>query len=174
MVDISKDVILAQIKREIANRTKKIKNKAIQIEESRLMGVRDTINREKSKNIKVARAEEMLIGIAFLHQDKINSIVNLIPPEKFITEFGRRLMSALYNNFQQYGEVTLSQFNSNFTVDEMGYISRIFSFENLDNPSIIIEDCIKIINFNNMKNDVSTIDNIADNEFTDMIKKLKK
>jgi DNA primase len=72
--DISKASILLEVERILKAKAKKNFKQALRKENAVILGVRDIINPEKAKNLKIAKSEEGLIGILYRHQDKIKEV----------------------------------------------------------------------------------------------------
>lgn len=89
---------------------------------------KSTVNKEKSKNFKVANAEEGIIAFLFQNPDKISEMGRRIPAEKFITAFNRRVYGILMGK-TIYNEISLSDFSAELTGEEMSELAKIL-FDN--------------------------------------------
>lgn len=81
---------------------------------------------------KYAIAEEKLLGMLFKYPDCYAKTVEKLPPEKFVTEFNRRLYRAVCDKMAQHGQVNLSMFAQELSDEEMNRLSWITSPQQVD------------------------------------------
>ncbi len=84
------------------------------------------LNPEKKEHMRAALAEEGLIAYLFLHQDKAEALQKLLPPEKFVTAFNRRVYAALLRK-TIHGAATLTGLGEELSQAEMGELSRMLA-----------------------------------------------
>ncbi len=84
------------------------------------------LNPEKKEHMRAALAEEGLIAYLFLHQDKAEALQKLLPPEKFVTAFNRRVYAALLGK-TIHGAATLTGLGEELSQAEMGELSRMLA-----------------------------------------------
>lgn len=87
------------------------------------MAARTVANPEKKKHMRAALAEEGIITYLYQHQDKAAQLEALLPPEKWVTPWGRRVYSLLLGKTKQ-GEATLSALAEELTPDELSELTR--------------------------------------------------
>ncbi|MCQ2436112.1 MAG: DNA primase [Clostridia bacterium] len=88
------------------------------------MGFGDRVNRERSSNVKAARAEEAVLGIILTYPEMAVKVKNgdiALTVDDFVTEFNRRVFAAVISDD---GGTDLGMLSQIFNVDE---ISRIQS-----------------------------------------------
>ena len=88
-----------------------------------VMAARTVANPEKKKHMRAALAEEGIITYLYQHQDKAAQLEALLPPEKWVTPWGRRVYSLLLGKTKQ-GEATLSALAEELTPDELSELTR--------------------------------------------------
>ncbi|MBQ9897942.1 MAG: DNA primase [Ruminococcus sp.] len=86
---------------------------------------RDAINPASEKLRKEARAEESMICYLLRHPEDARQIAEEAPPEIFVTDFNRRVYSAMLDKMMFGEKFSLAQLNGEFSPDEMGRISGI-------------------------------------------------
>lgn len=87
--------------------------------------VRDDINPDAVKYKKEAKAEEAIISRLLLRPDDCEMIEAEAPADIFVTEFNRRVYTAILSAIKNSDKFTLSLLNDEFTPQEMGKISGI-------------------------------------------------
>lgn len=143
--DVSPEVIKA----DIALRLKKIRSaekknewqavKNIQI-------VRDNINPEANSHLKESRAEEMIIVYIMRNPDKIEEIRELLPPDKFVTAFNRRIYDCLCRKLENSQSFSLSLMSDEFNNDEMGRITGLgIKNKSIDISFQTVLDCVNVL-----------------------------
>ena len=105
--------------------------------------VRDAINPDASAHSKEAHAEEAIICYLLHRKQECEDIAAKAPPDIFITEFNRRVYSAILEKLKVSENFTLSMLAEEFSAEELGRISGIEAKnrETLLTPSGF-EDCV--------------------------------
>lgn len=121
---VSKEAILQQIK-DVARRKERAEERQ---ELSRVMkqdaAVLRKINPDAEKFPRAAQAEEALIGVLILHPDLISKAVAVLPAEKMVTAFNRRVYQYLAGRKEAGLLIELPFFSADFDDAEMAYIAR--------------------------------------------------
>ncbi len=117
--------ILSTCARQAARESKKNEKKIVR-EQQEIRTARSLVNPEKEKHLQAAMAEEHVIAFLFRNQDKAGALAGIIPPEKFVTEWNKRVYKRLLGKIQ-IGEVSLADFSQDLTRDEGAEISRILA-----------------------------------------------
>ena len=131
----------------------------------------DKNNPERSKNIRAARAEEMLIASFMRNPDFYYKLKDKISPQNFVTSFNRRVMECLIRILESGSEPELSEFSSEFTPEEMDSVTRIFHLsENLGNTLKECEDCIGVLTEKSAAK-ITDASAMSDEEFLKLFKK---
>ena len=91
--------------------------------------MRDTVNPEKFHNLRCANAEEGIL--AFLLRNpadrEVHAVWDALPPEKFCTEFNRRVYQAVMGRMLEGGPCGLMDISHQFSGEEVGSISRMIA-----------------------------------------------
>lgn len=122
---VDKSRILETVSR-LSGRERRKEQKQIQRQEMKVVGAESAANPEKKEHTRAALAEEGLIAYLFLHQDKAEALGKLLPPEKFVTSFNRRVYAILLGK-TIHGTATLADFSGEMSGVEMGEFSRILA-----------------------------------------------
>ena len=128
---VGKDSILDTVGRLAAQENRKKKRELIRSQQQ-VTAARSALNTEKEKNLKAALAEESVIAFLFRHQDKARELREKLPPEKFVTDWNRRVYAILLGK-TIYGDVSLTDFFEELTQDEVSELTRILT-ERSDAP----------------------------------------
>lgn len=120
-----KNAFSADVERLKRSRAKKnesnVEKKAI----ADSLGYTDTVNRQKSSNLKAVRAEEAIIGILLLNREDIAKIKDgsiSLTADDFVTEFSKKVFEALME-LGADGEIGL--LNEKFGFQEMSRIEQM-------------------------------------------------
>ncbi len=121
---VSKEAILQQIK-DISRKRECAEEKQ---ELSRAMkqdlAVLRKVNPDAEKFPRAAQAEEALIGVLILHPDLIPKALSVLPAEKMVTAFNRRVYQYLADRKAAGLLIELPFFSADFEDAEMAYITR--------------------------------------------------
>lgn len=174
-INVDKTAILNQISKYFKqNMRNKQKQNQTNINKE-LAGANDNINKEKVKNIKVANAEEALIAYMLKYEDGLDFCKKNIEPDKFITDFNKRVYSVI---IQKNRAINMTDLSADFNSAEMGALSKILMKYDLVQMSQ--KDALEYINLVKEQGIFKNLENIkqADNgqlaDYFEMIKKRKK
>ena len=113
--------VARQMRQRQKKETEEIKRKIV----SESLGYGDRVNRDFVKNAKAARAEEAILGILLLRPEFMAEIrkgkISLLEDD-FITEFGKRVFSALVS-FE--GHFDIGMLSETFSQDEVSRIVKM-------------------------------------------------
>lgn len=122
-MDVTKDAVLLS-----ASKLVKTKNYKDRQQEQRkqqvLVSAGTTVNTEKQHNLRAALAEEGIIAYLFQNPDSRDWLLEALPPDKFVTSWGRRVYDLLLGK-TKIGAVTLTDFSQDLTRDELSDLTRI-------------------------------------------------
>ena len=146
---VNKDAVTAQVKIERAKRAKKQKNEFYR-------EVRDSVinqghkiykvNTQRTKVLRAAKAEEILIASFMSDPELYRKLESKLTPELFVTDFNRRVFSAISERIKDGRPVGLSFFSSEFTPEEISVIARIETVStDISNSVRECEDCINVL-----------------------------
>lgn len=100
------------------------KFKAIQQETA---GMRDSVNPEKKTHLRAATAEEALIACFLKDPEYVGEVSRVLPPEKFITEFNRRVYTAIVGRIINGKSASLTDLSDQFSLEEISSLARILA-----------------------------------------------
>ena len=86
---------------------------------------RDPLNPQAAAHPGEANAEELLICYLYNNPDYYPEIVKICPPEKFVTEFNRRVYEFICSSMETMRDHSVSSMNEQFTPEEIGAVTRI-------------------------------------------------
>lgn len=156
------------------NEKKKLtkKFKAVQQEAA---GLRDSVNPEKAGHLRAAVAEEALIAYLLRFPENAEEIRTVLPPEKFITAFNRRVYTTIMGRITNEKPVSLADLSEEFTMDEISSLARILAHQ--DGVSLGRQDAmeyIRVISQENDKQVLSRADSAQTEEIEDYLQRLRK
>lgn len=112
--------------------------------------VGDRVNPDAMKNIQAAAAEEAILGLMLLFDDRRSEIQKgavALSSDDFYTEFGRRVFDSIIELDRSEGGFMYSLLGERFTADEMGRIQQILQKRSqlTSNGSDVLEACIRTL-----------------------------
>ena len=166
--DVQSASIRADVDRIIAGRERAYKRNEIQKIRQETAGYSDRINPDFLKSPAVARNEETVLGLMLLfpnHRKKIFT-ENLLSADNFVTDLNKRIFTFIERAYKE-GDENLITLNEEFSLEEMGRISRmkIRRMELSSNDDDVLYECI-----DNLKKSVDK----KESEKTDTIDKLNQ
>ena len=123
--DISPEILKSHINDIIRKKKNSKKMEEWKSIKAKTAYVRDDINPDAVKYKKEAKAEEAIISRLLLRPDDCEMIEAEAPADIFVTEFNRRVYTAILSAIKNSDKFTLSLLNDEFTPQEMGKISGI-------------------------------------------------
>lgn len=136
-----------------------------------LTDISDPNNPEREKNIRAARAEEILIASLVRNPDFYNKLKDRLSPELFVTSFNRRIFASLLKKLEEGREVGLTFFSDEFNPREMDSVTRIINLgHQIGNTVSECEDCIRVLTQCRGSADVRASE-LSDEEFRKLFKK---
>ena len=114
-----------RIRRRAENEAKSAQSKEAMLS---IKHIGDRVNNDAAKNIRAAASEEAILGLMLIYDEFRGSVVQgrvELSAEDFLTDFGRRVFSAiceLEGSDEGFSKALLGQY---FTVDEMGRIEKM-------------------------------------------------
>ncbi len=170
---VGKDSILDTVGRLAAQESRKKKRELIRSQQQ-VTAARSALNTEKEKNLKAALAEESVIAFLFRHQDKARELREKLPPEKFVTDWNRRVYAILLGK-TIYGDVSLTDFFEELTQDEVSELTRILT-ERSDAPPTWadVEEYMRIILHERGFSDPKKVQNASPEELKQYFDELRK
>ena len=170
-MSVSKDAIMQEIKRAYARRARaRNKEQFNEIVRETVMP-KDTVNPDRPKHLKAAKAEETLIATIMQNPDFYRKIKDRVSEDIFVTDFNRRVWAALAERLDGGRGIELSMLSSQFTPEEMGRIARFVSMtDQISNTVAECDDCIKVLEKEKNKISVSDVSQLNDDDFRNLFK----
>lgn len=144
------DVSTEVIKADISLRLKKIKSAEKKNEwqaVKNIQMIRDNINPDAGNHLKQSRAEEMILVYIMRNPDKLEEIHGMLPPDKFVTAFNRRIYDCLCRKLQNSHSFSVSLMSDEFNNDEMGRITGLgIKNKSIDISFQTVLDCVEVLN----------------------------
>lgn len=170
--DIPVQVLKSHIDGLLRKNTRTEKKKQWQNITAKATFTRDDINPKAALFRKESKAEELIIHYLLKHPEDSEKIADEAPPDIFVTDFNKKVYSALLERMKNTDNFTVSLLTDEFTAEEMGRISGIEA-KNRDitiNFSVF-EDCVNTLKHCSAKSS----DELADNDLINIFKsKIKK
>lgn len=143
--DTNINVLSEQVNHAIKNK-KNIKQKLEWEHTKRSLSMKDEINPEASQFSSQSKAEEFIILYIIKNPDKIKEVLEKISADEFVTQFNRKVFSAVSEAVLNSSEFSLSLLSDNFTDAEMGKISGIEAKNReLTITGQTLDDCINVL-----------------------------
>ncbi len=141
--DVERDVYITRLSEKLSvnpeslkNDVKRLQKKAerkearafVQSEIRKSQGYGDRINPDRAKHVRAEKAERQILGILLLYPEMMKEAAS--PPyelceEDFVTEFNRRIFTAMREVYNAYGTVDIGYLGEHFTGDEVGRITEM-------------------------------------------------
>ena len=170
---IEKSAVLSQAEASARRRLRAEKEKEFREMANSTAGVGNKINPDRSSHLRGSNAEYKLLAILFRHQDKLPGTVQKLPPEYFVTEFGRRIYEQFIDINQSGQEIDVTQLTPRFSETEGSEIVRIL---NSDEASAIgdLDTLIDVITTEHFKPKPQEAANLSEDELLMQMSRLKK
>ncbi len=122
---VGKESILASARRAAAIQGKQRKKEELKAQ-GEVVAARTVANPDKKRHMRAALAEEGILCYLFRHQDKIRLLEERLPPEKWVTPWGRRVYALLLGK-TNHGEITLSDLAGELSSEELSELTRVLA-----------------------------------------------
>lgn len=130
--DVQRAAVLQQVNAIRAKQVRTANKKAFRTFRQQTAGIRDSVNPDKSQNLRAARAEEALLGILLDYPENAAYIFDQLPPEKWITAFNRRVYSLIAGKMKDGKGMSLTDLHGVLSQEELskvaGYCARRSGF----------------------------------------------
>lgn len=145
---VAKEAILAQTKKIAQTRIKHSEKNVLrdaQDVEKKADKVINTVNPERAKHMRAAKAEELLCASLMHNPEFFSQIKEEITAENFVTSFNARVFSEISVQLFENRMFSISALNG-FSAEEIGAVARIQTLiPQLANTLSECRDCIKVI-----------------------------
>lgn len=122
---VGKESVMASAKRAAAGVNRQRRREQLKAQQQ-VAAARTVGNPEKQRHMRAALAEEGILAYLFAHQEKARQLEERLPPEKFVTQWNRRVYALLLGKTKQ-GETTLSDLSGELTQEELSELARILA-----------------------------------------------
>ena len=165
--------IKEQMTAGMKRRQRAYRKKEVSIVQRSLSARDDKVNTQHKEHLRAAKAEENLIGYLINHPDKLTYIHERLRPEDFTTDFNRQLFEyfseRILNNLDP-----LTALSRDFTADEQSKIAAMMDAQAaMPQTKSALDEYIDIILEEKSKPTENDIRNSSDEEFADMLSRLK-
>ncbi|NLK38808.1 MAG: DNA primase [Clostridiales bacterium] len=121
----------------------------------RTAGFGDFVNRDYVKNVKAARAEEVILGLMLAFQEHREAVLSGktgLVADDFATQFGRRVFEAI-GEYSSHDEFNISLLGERFTPEEFGRIIRIQNdrLALMENGPQVLAESIEVLKTQKLK-----------------------
>lgn len=124
---VDKTAILAQMKKSWTKNRRSSRQKEQRTQNQELSGVNDRVNPEKSRNLRVANAEEGIIAFLFQNPDGAAYVAEKLSSEKFFTSFNKRIYEYIIGKTKDGETATMADFSGIFSMDEISAVSKMLA-----------------------------------------------
>lgn len=143
-LELNKDTLLGEINRIRLQKDRRDLRTQMRSELAQIQGLKDRVNPEKSRYLRVSNAEESLIAILYKNPDFLKKLDELINPDDFVTEFNRRVYSTERELIQQNETLDMTSLGAVFEPEQTGRILRM-TMRPVSNTIEEAIDCVNVI-----------------------------
>ena len=126
-VGIDRSAIMMQVDKLRAKQRRTQKQKEFKAFQQQSAGIRDSVNPEKSENLRAASAEEAIIAYITQFPENATKIYSQLPPEKFLTAFNRRVYQVIMGKIMDGKAASLTDISAEFTMEEIAVVAKILA-----------------------------------------------
>lgn len=172
---VNKSSVILQIKKYLKQKFRRNQKKEFRQIQKDTSAINDKINPEKHANLRAAIAEERLISTLINCPESANTIFRTISPDMFVTQFNRRVLSAIQEILSKNGTPDITNISlRGFSLEETGAITRmVCSWEPYMGLDESVKECIDAVLSQGKKNMLKDINNVTETEIQKYIKELK-
>jgi DNA primase len=171
-LSVSKDAIMQEVTRSYKRRAASAKKERFNEIVRETSVPKDNINPERAKHIKAAKAEDTLLATIIRSPDFYSKIKDKISEDIFVTDFNKRVYSALAERLENGRSIDLSVFASEFTPEEMGRLAQFTAMgSTVSNTLTECDDCINVLKQEKAKMSVGNPAEMSDEDFLNLFKK---
>lgn len=172
---VAKEAILLQTK-QVYNRNWKRREKEVlktaRAAEQPAQKALNTVNPERAKHLRAAKAEEMLCASLMHNPEFYKALQSEIAPSDFVTDFNRRVFEAVISCVSRGVDFSVSALNGTFSSEELGAVARIQTLiPQLADTLSECRDCIKVISEEKNKVGTGTPSDLSDDDFLKLFQK---
>lgn len=107
---------------------------------------KDRINPQKGQNLKEAVAEEGIIAFFYKNSDYYSYLLSSLTPEDFVTDFNRRVYTAICGLITEGVDVSLTALGSVLSQEEIGGVSAILARNSEQTNTVeLLDDYVAVL-----------------------------
>jgi len=173
-IGIERSAIMLQVDKNRVKLKKSYEQKEFKAFQQQSAGIRDSINPEKSQHLRAASAEEALIAYIVQYPENAIAIDKLLPPEKFLTMFNRRVYQAIMDRIIDGKAIGLTEISEAFSIDEIAAVAQMLArFDCVSATKKDADEYISVINQEYAKINVENIKSARPQEIQDYLQELR-
>ncbi|MDD6021249.1 MAG: DNA primase [Oscillospiraceae bacterium] len=176
-LNVNKDTLMLQINSYVRQRRRNDKKSEIRAVPKITAAVGDKVNPQKTKHLKAAKAEEMLISSLMRNPDFWDKLRGEITPDDFVTDFNRRVFVKLSQRLDAGLSTDFgSMADQDFGIEEINSLKAIEMLSDKLRHSVKeCRDCIEVIKAEKLKLTQLPVDpsDMSDEEFMRLFKTTK-
>jgi DNA primase len=173
-IGIERAAIMQQVDKNRVKLKKSYDQKEFKAFQQQSAGIHDSINPEKSQHLRAASAEEALIAYIVQYPENAIAIDRLLPPEKFLTMFNRRVYRAIMDRVRDGKAIGLTEISEAFSIEEIAAIAQILArFDCVSATKQDVDEYIDVLNQESLKMNVENIKSAQPQEIQDYLLKLR-
>lgn len=171
-LEVSKEALLTQLQKTARSRRRTQEKTALRAVQQMDASPGNAANPERTKHLRAAKAEEVLIATLMQNPDFLKKIDSRVSPDDFITDFNRRVFSVLRGLICEGIAPELPLLSARFTPVEMGAIAGILAQgAAISNTVAECDDCIKVLSEEKAKLETADPASASDDEFLAFFRK---
>ncbi len=171
-MSISKDAIMQEVRRAYKRKLDAQKKNRFNEIVKETVTPKDVVNPERAKHVRATRAEEVLIASLMMNPDFYRKIKDELSEDLFVTQFNRRVFTALAQRLENGRSIELSMFAAEFTPEEMGRLAQFGAMGGtISNTVAECNDCIKVLKEEKAKSAVVNAAELSDEDFKNLFRK---
>lgn len=171
---VQKDAVLAQINKYVRISGKDKRKKEFRKIQSETSAGADRINPDKRSNLRAAKAEEALIAFILKNPESAKKIRELLPPESLVTDFNKRVYSAVTDKILSGQSFGLSDLSEQFRPEEISVIAGFKAKYNIESTNRqAAKEYINVILSEKDKLSIKDAENLDDEDIAGYLEKLK-
>ena len=171
-LEVDKAAIISEVRKKKARKRSSERKNAFEEIKRAAITPKDEINPQRKQYVRAARAEDILLSSLLNNPDFYDSVKDRLLPEKFLTDFNRRVYSFLSDRLESGLSIELSAFAGEFTPDENGRIAKFMAMKKeISNTLNECYDCIKVLEEEKSKLKSVNPAEASDDEFMNFFRK---
>lgn len=173
-LSVDKNSIMMQLKKYARRNYTANQKKEFQRLQTDLSGTKDSVNKQHYQMPRATKAEESLLAYLINNPDSVDYINSRLAPEKFRTDFNRRLY-VYFSDRIKGGLQPTTNMAADFTSEESGKIVGIMSScSNIAATREAVDEYIDVILQESEKLSDDDINSASDDELMDFINRIKQ